>query len=72
MIWESRVKIPTPLCAIHGCLRRVGSRRKSWEQFEMLEDTAMQALQQFQERYLSKPKYRRVIDNPNRATKRRH
>jgi len=42
----------------------------SWEQFEMLEDTAMQALQQFHKRYPSKPKDHRVIDNPNRGTKR--
>jgi len=35
----------------------------------MLEDTAMQALQQFHERYLSKAKDHRVIDNPNRGTK---
>jgi len=44
----------------------------SWEQFEMLEDTAMQALQQCHERYPSKPKDHRVMDNPNRGTKRRH
>jgi len=31
----------------------------------MLEDTAMQALQQFHEMYPSKPKDHRVIDNPN-------
>ena len=41
------------------------------EPFEMLEDTAMQALQQFHERYRSKHKDHRVIDNPNRGTKRR-
>ena len=43
----------------------------SWEPFEMLEDTSIQALQQFHERYPSKPKDHRVIDNPNRRTKRR-
>jgi len=37
----------------------------------MLEDTAMQALQQFHERYPSKSKDYRVIENPNRKTKRR-
>jgi len=49
-----------------------GPEENSWEPFEMLEDTAMQALQQFHERYPSKPKDHRVIDNPNRGTKRRH
>jgi len=48
-----------------------GSEENSWEPFEMLEDTAMQALQQFHERYPSKPKDHMVIDNPNRGTKRR-
>jgi len=48
-----------------------GPEANSWEPFEMLEDTAMQALQQFHERYASKPKDHRVIDNPNRGTKRR-
>jgi len=43
----------------------------SWEPFEMLEDTAMQALQQLYERYRSKPKDHRVIDNPNQGNKRR-
>jgi len=47
-----------------------GPEENSWEPFEMLEDTAMQALQQFHERYPSKPKDHRVIDNPNRRTKR--
>jgi len=48
-----------------------GPDENSWEQFEMLEDTAMQALQQFHERYPSKPKDHSVIDNPNLGTKRR-
>jgi len=48
-----------------------GPEENSWEPFEMLEDTAMQALQQFHERYPSKPKDHRVIDNPNHGTKRR-
>jgi len=47
-----------------------GTEEISWESFEMLEDTAIQALQQFHERYPSKPKDHRVIDNPNRGTKR--
>jgi len=47
-----------------------GPEEHSWEPFEMLEDTAMQALQQFHERYPSKPKDNRVVDNPNRGTKR--
>ena len=47
-----------------------GQEENSWEPFEMLEDTAMQALQQFHERYPSKPKDPRVIDNPNLGTKR--
>jgi len=38
----------------------------------MFEDTAMQALQQFRERYPSKPKDHRVIENRNSGTKRRH
>jgi len=42
----------------------------SGEPYERLEDTAMQVLQQFHERYPSKPKDHRVIDNPNCGTKR--
>jgi len=42
-----------------------GPEENSWEPFEILEDTAMQALQQFHERYPCKPKDHRVIDNPN-------
>jgi len=49
-----------------------GPEENSWEPFKMLEDTAMQALQQFHERYLSKPKDYRVIDILNRGTKRRY
>jgi len=48
-----------------------GPEENSWEPFEMLEDTARQTLQQFQEKYRSKPKDHRVIDNPNHGTKRR-
>ena len=48
-----------------------GPEENSWEVFEMLEDTAMQALQRFHERYPSKPRDYRVIDNLNRGTKRR-
>jgi len=48
-----------------------GPEENSWEPFQMLEDTAMHALQQFHETYLSKPKDHRVIDNPNSGTKRR-
>ena len=48
-----------------------GPEENSWEPFEMLEGTAMQALQQFHERYPSKPRDHRVVDNPNRGTKRR-
>jgi len=48
-----------------------GPEQNPREPFEMLEDTAMQALQQFHERYLFKSKDHRVIDNPNRGTKRR-
>jgi len=48
-----------------------GPEENSWEPFEMLEHTAMQALQQFHERYPSKPKDHWVIDNPNLGTKRR-
>jgi len=48
-----------------------GPEENSWEPFKMLADTAMEALQQFHERYRSKPKDNMVIDNPNRATKRR-
>jgi len=49
-----------------------GPEENSWEQFEMLGDTAMHALQQFHQRYPSKPKDHRVIDNSNRGTKTRH
>jgi len=48
-----------------------GPEENSWEPFQMLEDNAIQALQQFQERYPSKPKDHRVIDNSNHGTKRR-
>jgi len=48
-----------------------GPEENSWEPFEMLEESAMQALQQFHERYQSKPKDHRVIDTGNRGTKRR-
>ena len=49
-----------------GC----GPAENCWGPFEMLEDTTMQALQEFHERYLSKCKDHRVIENPNRGTKR--
>jgi len=48
-----------------------GAEENSLEQFELLEDTAMQALQQFHERCPSKPKDHKVMDNPNCGTKRR-
>jgi len=48
-----------------------GSEQNSWELFKMLEDAAIQALQQFNERYAYKPKDYRVIDIPNHVTKRR-
>ena len=41
-----------------------GPEENSWEPLEMLDDSAMQALQQFHERYPSNPKDHRVIDNP--------
>jgi len=44
----------------------------SWKPFEILDDTAMQALHEFHDRYLSKPRDHRGIDNPNSGTKRRH
>jgi len=61
----------TALCNIWLLGNGYGPEENSWEPFEMLEDTAMQALQQFHERYPSKPNDYRVIDNPNRGTKRR-
>jgi len=48
-----------------------GAEENSWEQYEMLEVTAMNGLQLFHERYPSKPRDHRVIDNPIRGTKRR-
>ena len=48
-----------------------GPGENSWEPFEMIEDTAMRALQRFHERYPSKLRDHRVTDNPNRGTKRR-
>jgi len=48
-----------------------GPEENSFEPFEMLEDNAIQALQQFHERYPSKAQDHRVMDNPNRGTKRR-
>jgi len=47
-----------------------GPEENSWEPFEMLEDTAMKALQQFHKRYPSKPRDKTVINNPNCGTKR--
>jgi len=44
-----------------------GPEENCWEPFEMLEDTTMQALQQFHERYRTKPKDHRVIDNQSRV-----
>jgi len=35
----------------------------------MLDDTVMQVLQHFHERYPANPTDHRVIDNPNRGTK---
>jgi len=49
-----------------------GPEVNSGERFEMLEDTAMEALQQFHERYPSKPKDHMVIDNAYHGPKRRH
>jgi len=49
-----------------------GPEENSWELFEMLKDIAMQVLQQLHERYLSKPRDHRIIDNPNRGNKRRY
>jgi len=48
-----------------------GPEKNSWEPFEMLEGTLMQALVNFHDRYLSKPRYHRVIDAPMRGKKRR-
>jgi len=48
-----------------------GPEQNSWEPFKILQDTARQALQQFNERYPSKHRNHRVMDNPNRGSKRR-
>jgi len=48
-----------------------GPEESSWEPFEMLEGTAMQALVNFHDRYPSQPKDHRVIDVPMRGKKRR-
>jgi len=48
-----------------------GPEENSWELFEMLEGTAMQALVNFHDRYPSKPRDHRVIDVPIRGKKRR-
>jgi len=47
-----------------------GPEENSGKPFKMLEDTAMQALQQFHEIYPSRPGDYRDGDNPNRGTKR--
>jgi len=48
-----------------------GPEANSWERFEMLEGTAMQALLNFHDRYPSKPRDHRVVDVPMRGKKRR-
>jgi len=48
-----------------------GPEENSWELFEMLEGTAMQALVNFHDRYPAKPRDHRVIDVPMRGKKRR-
>jgi len=50
---------------------RYGTEENSWEPFEMLEGTAMQALVNFHDRYTSKPRDHRVIDVPMSGKKRR-
>jgi len=50
---------------------RYGPEENSWEPFEMLEGTAMQALVNFHNRYPSKPRGHRVIDVPMSGKKRR-
>jgi len=46
-----------------------GPEGNSWNQCEIVENSAMQALQGFHERYLSKPTDNRVIYNAKRGTK---
>jgi len=48
-----------------------GPEENSWEAFEMLEGTAMQALVNFHDRYPSKPREHRGIDVPMLGKKRR-
>jgi len=48
-----------------------GPEENSWEPFQMLEGTAMQALVNFHDRHPSKPRDHRVIDVPMRGKKRR-
>jgi len=50
-------------------LEGYGPEETSWEPFKILEDSAINASQQFYERYLSKSRDHRVIDNPNRVSK---
>jgi len=68
---NSKSKFPHRFVQYMVAWEGYGPEENSWEPFEMLEDTAMQALQQFHERYPSKPKDHRVIDNPTGGTKRR-
>ena len=44
----------------------------SWEPFEKSEDTAMQTLVNFHDRYSSKPRDHRVVKVPMGGMKRRH
>jgi len=71
--WYGNPKKTFPHLFVHYMVawEGYGPSENSWEPFEMLEYSAMQALIQFHERYQSKPKDHRVIDNPNRGTKRR-
>jgi len=71
--WYGNPKSKFPHCFVHYLLawEGYGPEENSSEPFEMLEDTAMKALQEFHERDPSKPKDYRVIDNQNHGTKRR-
>jgi len=71
--WYGNPKSKFPHCFVQYLVawEGYGQEENSWELFQTLEGTAMQALVNFHDRYPSKPRDYRVIDAPMRRKKRR-